>query len=188
MTSLNDKLKRGETAGAARALAVFLCLHLCVAALFAFRGLQQTLLDAERTTYKPFEVIPALSTYAHVTASSQGFGFFAPSVSSEVRVLVSGCKRSEGNWKDIDLGVTGEGQQLLSTFLGNGLQEEGPEAKKIHDVLSRSLAAGAMNAHPEIDTVLVKYQAELIGELHSPGRRERSWINLNVFTYYRQTP
>jgi len=185
---LNRLTKIGETAGAARALAVFLCLHLGVATLFAFRGFQQTLLDAKRTTATPLEVAPALSTYASVTASSQGFGFFAPSVSSEVRVLVSGCKRSEGNWKDLDLGVTGEGRQLLSTFLGIGVQEDGPKAKELHDTLSRSLAAGAMNAHPEIDTVIVKYQAELIGDLRSSGRRERAWTTLNVFTYYRQTP
>jgi hypothetical protein len=45
-----------------------------------------------------------------------------------------------------------------------------------------------MNLHPEIDTVIVKYQAELIGDLHSPERRDRAWANVNVFTYYRQTP
>ncbi|MGZ3457354.1 MAG: hypothetical protein ACXU86_02495 [Archangium sp.] len=185
---LNGLMKGEGSTGAARALVVFLCLHLGVATLFAFRGFQQTLRDAKRTTAKPLEVFPALSTYADVTASSQGFGFFAPSVSSVARVLVTGCKRSDGNWKDLDLGVKGEGQQLLSSFLGIGLQGEGSESKEVRETLSRSLAAGAMNAYPEIDTVIVKYQVELIGDLRSPERRERVWVNANVFNYYRQTP
>lgn len=169
----------------ARALAVYLALHLTLVFISAFRGFLGSLDDAELLHYRMKEYPKLLEQYGGVFSANQGFGFYAPGVSSESRVLVLGCKRGEvtsqgkPDWHPIDVGLRGESQHFLNAFVGMGIK--GPARKPV----AESIGAYALSRHPDIDSVIIQYQAELIPPLRQEVLKDREWITLETFFYYR---
>ena len=165
-------------------LLLFLTLHLLVVGLSAFRGVLNT---AEYAKLKPQIKInypPILTSYSALTASDQGYGFFAPAVSSDVRFIIRSASSSGGHWHERTLPNDFAGENAMGTFLGLGLNEEGPRAKWIQELLAKSVATGVFNRYPEDNLIVVQYQVEVLGPLRQ-GPADRQWVNLRVYTFYR---
>ena len=162
-----------------RGIAIFLGLHLTLVSISAFRGLLVSFDDAELAHYKLKDYPRIVDQYGSLFAANQGFGFFAPGVSSEARILVLGCERKMGNWHAIDVGLRGESQHFLNAFVGMGIK--GPARRAV----SGSIGAYALTKNPDIDSVIIQYQAELIPSLRQKELIPREWITLETFFYYR---
>ena len=168
-----------------RLLAIYLSLHLTLVFVSGFRGLLTSLDDAELLHYKMKDYPKVLEQYGGIFSANQGFGFYAPGVSSESRVLVLGCKRDEltkegkPNWHPLDVGLRGESQHFLNAFVGMGIK--GPARKAV----AESIGAYALSRYPDVDSVIIQYQAELIPSLREKVLNAREWITLETFFYYR---
>ena len=118
-----------------RILAIYLGLHLSLVLVSGFRGLLTSLDDAELLHYKMKEYPKVLEQYGGIFSASQGFGFYAPGVSSESRVLALGCNRGQltnagkPDWHPLDVGLRGESQHFLNAFVGMGIK--GPARKAV---------------------------------------------------------
>ena len=167
-----------------RGLLLFLVFHICVAALSAFRGILQTADYAKLHPRYQIEYPAPFKAYAFATNAEQGFGFFAPAVSADVRFVVRSASSKGGSWHDRMLPSDFAADNSLGTFLGFGVNEDGPRAKVIQEILAKSVATGFFNRYPEDNLIVVQYQAELLSPL-SPTPPDRKWINLRVFTFYR---
>lgn len=166
-------------------LVAFLVLQLTLVTISAGRGLRQTLIDAGRIPPVPNPDWPTYRVITSLTSSNQGYGFFAPSVSSEPRLAIAGWSRDTRTWRALPLGLRYEGQQLLGSFLGAGLSADGKEGKEIQGNLARSVATAMFNRNPDIDIITISYQAELIGRLRTADQFDRRWVPLGIFPFYR---
>ncbi len=168
-----------KTVWIVRSFAIYLSLHLALVGISAFRGFLISLDDAELAHYKLKEYPKKIEQYGGLFSANQGFGFFAPGVSSESRIIVMGCQRGITNWHVIDVGLRGESQHFLNAFVGMGLK--GPARKAV----TESISAYALSKYPDIDSVIIQYQAELIPPLREKELHAREWITLETFFYYR---
>lgn len=160
-------------------LAVFLGLHLILVGVSGFRGFLISMNDADLTKVKMNAYPHVVEQYGSIFAASQGFGFYAPGVASETRVEVLGCKRGVSDWRSLTLGLKGESQHFFNSFVGIGLRTTGRKP------VAQSIAAYAMSKYPDVDTVMVNYQAELIPSLREEGFVAREWKTLESNCYYR---
>lgn len=163
----------------ARCIATYLGLHLAIVGVSAFRGFLVSLDDAELAHYKLKDYPKFLEQYGSVFSANQGFGFYAPGVSSEARLIVMGCQRGKTDWHVVDVGLHGESQHFLNAFIGMGIK--GPARKAV----SESVGAYALSKYPDIDSVIIQYQAELIPPLREKVLQAREWITLETFFFYR---
>lgn len=162
-----------------RTIGIYLGLHLCLVSVSGFRGLLVSFDDADITHYKLKDYPRAVEQYGSLFSANQGFGFFAPGVSSEARIVVKGCMRGKTKWHPLDIGLRGESQHFINAFVGMGIR--GPARKAV----SESISAFALSKYADVDSVIVEYQAELIPALRERTLQPREWITLETFFYYR---
>jgi hypothetical protein len=162
-----------------RVLAIYLGLHVTLASVSAFKGFLVSLDDAEIAHWKLKQLPTVVEQYGGIFAANQGFSFFAPGVSSEARVVVLGCQRGRTNWHGLDVGLKGESEHFLNSFVGMGIK--GPARKAV----SESIGAYALSRYSDVDSVIIQYQAELIPPLREKTLTAREWITLETFFYYR---
>ncbi len=162
-----------------KVFALVLGLHLCLVFVSGFRGFLVSLSDAELSKMKMRPYPPVVEQYGSIFTATQGFGFYAPGVASESRIQVLGCKRGFTNWRPLSLGLKGESQHFLNSFVGIGLRTPGRKP------VAESISAYAMSHYPDVDSVIIQYQAELIPSLQEKWGTAREWITIESFFYYR---
>ncbi len=124
----------------------------------------------------------AASCYQAYTGTGTGFGFFAPGVAAQRRVVWHGYNEGTGEWRvDSESGPSLEAEMRLSTAAGLFAQE-GP-----HDVLAASWSAWMFGRHPDVSVSLVEVEAYAVPTMgqYRAGARPR-WVVVDAFSFVRK--
>lgn len=124
----------------------------------------------------------AASCYQAYTGTGTSFGFFAPGVAAQRRVVWHGYNEQTKGWVvDSESGPSLEAELRLSTAAGL-FSQEGP-----HDVLAASWAAWMFGKHPEVSLSIVEVEAYAVPtmEQYRAGARPR-WVVVDAFSFVRK--
>ncbi len=121
----------------------------------------------------------AASCYQSYTGTGTGFGFFAPGVAAQRRVVWHGYNEQTKEWRvDTESGPSLEAELRISATAGL-FSQEGP-----HDILAASWAAWMFGKHPDVSVSLVEVEAYAVPKMgqYRAGARPR-WVVVNAFSF-----
>ena len=109
--------------------------------------------------------------------ATQQFGYFAPQVCSEFRLLVHLGSSQSGEKRDVHFSLSSEAELLLSSFNAQA-QEEVPAT-----VIAGSYAAYALNQHREFDFAFVEVQAEYLPPISEAAKEKPTWLTVRGYFF-----
>lgn len=122
-----------------------------------------------------------IGTYQGYTGSGMSYGFFAPGVASQRRVIWHGYDERATKWTiDFEKPATREIDLRLSTIAGLFSQDDA------HDVIASSWAAWMFGKHTDTSISIVEVQAYVIPTMrqYRTGLRPR-WQVIEAFAFGR---
>jgi hypothetical protein len=136
--------------------------------------------------YAPFPVDAwagrAVECYQSYTGAGTSYGFFAPGVAAQRRVVWHGYNAQTNEWQgDSESGPSREAELRISTAAGL-FSQEGP-----HDVLAASWTAWMFGKHPETSVSIIEVQAYVIptmGEYRAGGQPR--WLVVGAYSFARR--
>lgn len=120
-----------------------------------------------------------IETYRAFTGADNGYGFFAPGVAAERRVVLHVFNGRD--WLDVDEGFAGRESSFRLTTMTGLFGEE-----VLREPLAASWAARALGAVPGASVVLVEVEVYWIPRMAEYRRGERPrWITECIFPFTR---
>jgi hypothetical protein len=146
-------------------------IHLCLVVCGA----------AKLNLHQPF-FGDAIDAYQSYSGAGTSYGFFAPGVAAERRIIWHGYNAKTNTWTtDSEQGPTREVTLRLSTVAGLFSQDGG------HDLLAASWAAWMFGKHPDVSTSIIEIQAYVVPTMqeYRDGRRPQ-WQVIGAFAFERK--
>jgi len=142
-------------------------------------GFSDALAFVRKSKTKMRKLSGTLGAVCSVMPANQQFGYFAPQVCAEFRLLVRLGDSRTGAVKDVKLHLSSEAELLLAS-MNTATQDDLP-AK----IISAAYASYAMSQEPNYDYARVYVQAELMPPLDHVDAFKRQWVSFKGFYFKR---
>jgi hypothetical protein len=178
-------LKRGNNhspkivQGRFYALVLFLGINSILVSYSAIVGFSDSLAFVKKTK-KLTPVSGLLGQVAQCLPSDQSFGYFAPQVCSEFRLLARVGSSRTKEVKDVEIKLGAEAEMLISSLSNQAQEDDGAKA------IAKSFALYALRKHPKFDYADVRIQAEWTPPIAEAKTRKPAWETVQEFYFTKE--
>lgn len=162
-----------------QALALFLAANGAFAVYSSSAGLSDAIAFVQKSNKKLPKLSGTWRSICSTVPATQQYGYFAPQVCSEFRLLVKIGNGDTGEVKDVTFPLSSEAEVLLSS-LNTSAQDEVP-AKAI----SAAYAAYALDQNRDFKFARVAVQAELMPKLAQATTEKNRWVTIRGYYFMR---